>query len=111
MNKVKLTIAGGTIAIMVVIGSLGISRDDVVIEETPLGIFANMSDADFNILRNGLAQKCVDETLFCEGCDNLAKINIIHAVFNQQVKNDGGNRILKNFKGDSFKEICRSLIK
>ena len=111
MNKVKLTIAGGAIALIAIIGSLGIGKDDVAIEETPAGIFVNMSAADFATLRNGLAQQCIDETLFCEGCDNLAKISMIHAIFKQQVENDGGKMTLNNFRGDSFKEICKYLIR
>ena len=107
MNKVKLTIAGGTIAIIAIIGSLGISKDDVAIEETPVGVFVNMSDSDFSVLRNGLATKCVNNESF----SSIEEYQLFIDVLNHQIEKDGGKIVLKNTKGSLLKEVCKYLIR
>ena len=107
MNKVKLTIAGGTIILIGIIGSLGISKDDVAIEETPVGIFVNMSDLDFDTLRNGLANKCANDGVF----SSMEEYQLFIDVLNHQIEKDGGEIVLKNTKGSLLKEVCKYLIR
>ena len=107
MSKIKLTIAGGTIAVIVLIGSLGIGRDDVVIEETPAGVFVNMSDSDFNILRNGLAAKCANDETF----SSMEEFQLFIDVLNHQIKKDGGTLVSHDIDGNVLKGICKSLIR
>lgn len=102
MKRVTTRIAGavGAIAVLAALGYTGTQISKNVIETS-----------QFNEARNNLAQRCVDGNIGCEGCDNLATINTMHDIFNQQVKDDGGNRVLKNVSGDPFKEVCKNMIR
>lgn len=116
MNKVKLTIAGGGIAVTSLLGGLGIGVNSVAIEETPRGIFINFTEPQFDTLRNGLAKKCAfNDPMFA----SIAERDLFFEALNHQWKKDGGSGEIKNDGGQVlnekdegfFRAVCKSLIR